>query len=171
MRSTGEVIGLSYSFGESFAKAQIGAGNPLPLSGNVLISVNDRDKNEKILKIAREFLNLGFKIIATDGTARFLNSNGIPAQKVYKVNEGSPDIVDLVKEGKINFIINTPLGETSRFDEFAIGRSALQYKVPFVTTLSAALSAIEAIKKLKYGKITVKSLQEYHAEIKLEMTK
>jgi carbamoyl-phosphate synthase large subunit len=87
------------------------------------------------------------------------------------VNEGSPDIVDLVKEGKINFIINTPLGETSRFDEFAIGRSALQYKVPFVTTLSAALSAIEAIKKLKHGKITVKSLQEYHAEIKLEMTK
>ncbi len=171
MRSTGEVIGLSYSLGESFAKAQIGAGNPLPLSGNVLISVNDRDKNEKILKIAREFLNLGFRIIATDGTARFLNSKGIPVQKVYKVNEGHPDIVDLLKEGEINFIINTPLGETSRFDEFAIGRSALQYKVPFVTTLSAALSALEAIKKIKHGKITVKSLQEYHTEIKFELTK
>lgn len=171
MRSTGEVIGLSYSFGESFAKAQFGAGNQLPLSGTVLISVNDRDKNQKLISIAKEFLNLGFKIIATDGTAKFLNSNGIHAEKVFKVNEGRPDIVDLIKEGKINLIINTPLGRTSRFDEFAIGRSAIKYKVPFVTTLSAGLSAIEAIKKLKHGKLTIKSLQEYHKEIKFEFTK
>ncbi len=149
MRSTGEVIGLSYSFGESFAKAQFGAGNQLPLSGAVLISVNDRDKNQKLLSIAREFLNLGFKIIATDGTAKFLNSNGIQAEKAFKVNEGHPDIVDLIKEGKINFIINTPLGKKSRFDEFAIGGNAIKYKAPFVTTLSAGLSALEAIKKLK----------------------
>ncbi len=171
MRSTGEVIGLSYSFGESFAKAQFGAGNQLPISGAVLISVNDRDKNEKLLSIAREFSNLGFKIIATDGTAKFLNSNGIQAEKVFKVNEGHPDIVDLIKEGKINFIINTPLGKKSRFDEFAIGGSAIKYKVPFVTTLSAGLSALEAIKKLKFGELTIKSLQEYHKEIKFEIIK
>lgn len=171
MRSTGEVIGLSYSFGESFAKAQISAGNNLPLYGNVLISVNDRDKNEKIISIAKEFINLGFKILATDGTAKFLNLNGIKAEKVFKVNEGHPDIVDLIKEGKINFIINTPLGETSRFDEFAIGRNAIKYKVPFVTTLSAGFSAVEAIKKLKEGKLTIKSLQEYHREIKYEFAK
>ncbi len=171
MRSTGEVIGLSYSFGESFAKAQIGAGNQLPLSGTVLISVNDRDKNQKTLSIAREFLNLGFKIIATNGTANFLRSNGINVEKVFKVNEGHPNIVDLIKEGKINFIINTPLGKESRFDEFAIGRSAVKYKVPFVTTLSAGLSAIEAIKKLRQKNLTIKSLQEYHREIKLEIKK
>ncbi len=171
MRSTGEVIGLSYSFGESFAKAQIGAGNSLPTSGAVLISVNDRDKNQKVLKIANDFVNLGFKIIATDGTARFLRANGIYAEKIYKVNEGRPDIVDYIKEGRINFIINTPLGESSRFDEFAIGRSAVKYKVPFVTTLSAGLSAVEAIKKLRQGKLTIKSLQEYHSEIKFEITK
>lgn len=171
MRSTGEVIGLSYSFGESFAKAQIGSGNILPVSGAVLISVNDRDKNYKTLKIAKEFVELGFKIIATDGTAKFLRANGIEAEKIYKVNEGHPDIVDYIKSGKINFIINTPLGEVSRFDEFAIGRSAIEYKIPFVTTLSAGLSAVEAIKRLKQGKLTVKSLQEYHREIKLWMAK
>ena len=171
MRSTGEVIGLSYSFGESFAKAQIGAGNLLPTSGAVLISVNDRDKNQKVLKIANEFVNLGFKIIATDGTAKFLRSNGIYAEKVYKVNEGHPDIVDYIREGKINFIINTPLGEASRFDEFAIGRNAVKYKIPFVTTLSAGLSAVEAIKKLRQGNLTIKSLQEYHTEIKFEIMK
>ncbi len=171
MRSTGEAIGISYSFGESFAKAQIGSGNNLPLYGNVLISVNDRDKNQKVISIAKEFVKLGFKILATDGTAKFLNSNGINAEKVFKVNEGHPDIVDLIKEGKINFIINTPLGEVSRFDEFAIGRNAIKYKVPFVTTLSAGFSAVEAIKKLREGKITIKSLQEYHREIKYEVVK
>ncbi len=171
MRSTGEVIGISYSFGESFAKAQIGSGNNLPLYGNVLISVNDRDKNEKIISIAKEFARLGFKILATDGTAKFLNSNGVKAEKVFKVNEGHPDIVDLIKDGKINFIINTPLGEVSRFDEFAIGRNAIKYKVPFVTTLSAGFSAVEAIKKLREGKLTIKSLQEYHSEIKYEFAK
>ncbi len=171
MRSTGEVIGLSYSFGESFAKAQIGAGNNLPTSGAVLISVNDRDKNFKTIKIAKEFVNLGFKIIATDGTAKFLNASGIEAEKVYKVNEGHPDIVDYIKAGKINFIINTPLGEVSRFDEFAIGRSAIEYKIPFVTTLSAGLSAVEAIKRLRQERLTVKSLQEYHMEINLEISK
>jgi carbamoyl-phosphate synthase large subunit len=166
MRSTGEVMGISYSFGESFAKAQIGAGNPLPVDGTVFVSVNDNDKNEKTLAIVRDFHRLGFKIVATRGTCKFLNDNGIPASMVLKVNEGNPNVVDYIREGKIQFIINTPLGEESRYDEYAIGTAAVRFKVSYVTTLSAASSAVKGIEMIRSGKFTVKSIQEYHGELR-----
>ena len=163
MRSTGEVMGISSSFGISYYKSQISANNKLPTSGTVFISVNNRDKNDTIIKIAKQFIDLGFSIVATHGTASFLNSHGIPCEKVYKVNEGRPNSVDLIKNGKIQLIINTPMGETSRQDEFAIGWTAIEHSVAFITTLSAAESALEAIERLKQAELDVKSIQEYLA--------
>jgi carbamoyl-phosphate synthase large subunit len=162
MRSTGEVMGISSTFGGAVAKAQMGAGNTLPTSGRVFISVNDSDKNEITLGIAREFVKLGFSLVATEGTQKFLNAQGIPAEHVYKVNEGRPNVVDMIKNGHIQLVINTPLGEESRYDEFAIGRAAIEHKVAFITTLSAASSAVRGIERQKNDLLQVKSLQEYH---------
>jgi carbamoyl-phosphate synthase large subunit len=164
MRSTGEVMGISDSFGASIAKAQISANNALPISGTVFFSVNDNDKTELTLNIARELRDLGFSLIATEGTAAFFNSNHIPCDKVFKVNESRPHSVDLIKNGKIQLVINTPLGETSRYDEYAIGWAALEHKVSFITTLSAAATAVKAIQKEKEGSLTVKTIQEYLRE-------
>ncbi len=164
MRSTGEVMGISDSFGASIAKAQISANNALPRSGTVFFSVNDNDKTDLTLNIARELRELGFSLIATAGTEAFFNTNHIPCDKVFKVNESRPHSVDLIKNGKIQLVINTPLGETSRYDEYAIGWAALEHKVSFVTTLSAAATAVKAIQKEKEGALTVKTLQEYLRE-------
>lgn len=161
MRSTGEVMGISNSFGISYYKSQIAAGNPLPTSGTVFFSVNNDDKNEITLRIARNLIRLGFSIVATNGTAAFFTSNDIQCEKVHKVNEGRPNSVDLIKNGKIQLVINTPLGETSRYDEYSIGWAAIEHKVAFITTLSAAESAVEAIEQLKKEEIDVKSIQEY----------
>ncbi len=161
MRSTGEVMGISENFGESIAKSQISAGNTLPVEGTVFFSVNDNDKNEKTLSIARELLRLGFSIIATEGTANFFHSHQITCEKIYKVYEGRPNSVDYIKNGKIQLIINTPLGETSRTDEYAIGWAALEHKVSIITTLTAAATAVKAIEKQKSGEMNVKSIQEY----------
>lgn len=138
MRSTGEVMGISSALGAAIAKAQMSAGNTLPTEGTVFISVNKSDKNEITLSIVRDFVRLGFSIVATEGTSKFLNQNGIHCGFVYKVNEGRPNVVDLVKDGKIQLVINTPLGEESRYDEFSIGWAAIENKVSFITTLSAA---------------------------------
>jgi carbamoyl-phosphate synthase large subunit len=165
MRSTGEVMGISSTFGGAVAKAQMGAGNTLPTEGRVFLSVNESDKNDITLGIAREFLRLGFSLVATEGSMKFLVANGIPADHVYKVNEGRPNVVDLVKNGQVQLIINTPLGEVSRYDEFAIGRSAIEHKVAFITTLSAAATAVKGIERQKNDSLHVKSLQEYHNEI------
>ena len=164
MRSTGEVMGISDSFGVSIAKSQIAASNTLPTEGTVFFSVNNNDKTEMTLNIARELQALGFSFIATEGTAAFFNSNGIPCERVFKVNESRPNSVDLIKNGKIQLVINTPLGETSRYDEYAIGWAALENKVAFITTLSAAATAVKAIQKEKEGGLTVKSIQEYIKE-------
>jgi len=164
MRSTGEVMGIASTFGEAFAKSQIGAGNALPLGGTVFVSVNDRDKNERTLSIVRDLVKLGFKIVATEGTSRFLGKNGIHNEMVFKVGEGRPNIVDIIKNGEIQLIINTPLGETSRYDEYSIGWVALEHKVAYCTTLSASASAVRAIEQLRREKLSVKSLQEYHSE-------
>jgi len=164
MRSTGEVMGISDNFGESIAKSQIAAGNTLPTEGTVFFSVNENDKTEITLNIARELQALGFSIIATEGTASFFNSNNIPCERVYKVNESRPNSVDLIKNGKIQLVINTPLGEAARYDEYAIGWAALEYKIAFITTLSAAATAVKAIQKQKEGGLTVKSIQEYLKE-------
>ena len=165
MRSTGEVMGISTAFGEAVAKAQISAGNTLPNEGTVFISVNESDKNEITLNIAREFVRLEFSVVATEGTARFLNSNGIKSDFVFKVNEGRPNVVDLIKNGKIHLIINTPLGEESRYDEFAIGWAAIEHKIAFFTTLSAAATAVKGIECQRSDELKVKSIQEYHQEM------
>jgi len=165
MRSTGEVMGISETFGGAVAKSQIGAGNALPAEGRVFISVNDSDKNGITLNIVREFVQLGFSMIATEGTARFLNENGISCDSVYKVGEGRPNVVDAIKNGQIQLIINTPMGEVSRYDEYAIGWAAIENKVAFITTLSAASTAVKGIQKQKEGDLGVKSLQEYLAEM------
>lgn len=164
MRSTGEVMGISKSFGAAMAKAQDSTGNSLPIKGNIFISLNENDKKKKSVEMIKKFADMGFGIIATQGTNKFLNENGIKSKPVFKVKEGRPDVVDLIKNREINLVINTPLGEESRFDEYAIGWAAVQYKIPFVTTLSAASSVAEGIARIKSGDIGVKSLQEYYKE-------
>jgi len=162
MRSTGEVMGIASSFGEAIAKAQESTGTPVPVKGNIFISVNENDKKKKTIDIIKKYTVLGFGVIATLGTSKFLNENGIKAEPVYKVNEGRPNIVDLIKNGEIQIVINTPLGSESRFDEYAIGWAAVQHKIPFITTLSAASSFAEGISNIKEDRSGVKSLQEYY---------
>ena len=159
MRSTGEAMGSGASFGEAFAKAQLGCGQPLPLSGNAFLSVNDRDK-ANLLPIARELAALGFTLLATGGTAAFLQASGLQVTPIYKVNEGRPNAVDYIKNGQIALIVNTPLGKASFFDEAAIRRAAIVYGVPTLTTLSGAAAAVAAIAALREGVWTVESLQE-----------
>lgn len=161
MRSTGEVMGISRSFGESIAKGNLSAGNPLPKSGIVFISVNDGDKNQKILEIAKNFLSLGFSLIGTLGTSKFLQQNNIPCEFIFRVQEGRPNIVDRIKNGEVKLVINTPFGEDSRYDEYAIGWAAVQQKIAFITTISAAASAVKGIEYLLKKKHSVLSLQEY----------
>ncbi|NWF79937.1 MAG: carbamoyl-phosphate synthase large subunit [Chloroflexi bacterium] len=159
MRSTGEAMGSGASFGEAFAKAQLGCSQPLPLSGNAFLSVNDRDK-ANLLPIARDLAALGFTLLATSGTATFLQAAGLQVTPIYKVNEGRPNAVDYIKNGQIALIVNTPLGKASFFDEAAIRRAAIVYGVPTLTTLSGAAAAVAAIGALREGVWTVESLQE-----------
>ena len=158
MKSTGEVIGLDHHLGSAYSKAEIGSGSLIPSKGNVFISVNDTDKNE-IIHIARDFYEMGFKIIATMGTSKLLNNNGIKSSYIYKVGEGRPHIVDSIKNNEINLIINTPLGEQSRYDEYEIGKAAIQFKIPVITTISGANAVIRAI-RIGDKKLTYSSLQE-----------
>ena len=160
MKSTGEVMGISDTFGLSFYKATLSAGIKLPEAGEIFISVIDEDKF-KIISIARGFVELGFKIIATEGTSKELKKNGIPTNTVYKVGEGRPNIVDFIKNNKINLIVNTPLGEQSRYDEEAIGKACIQKGIMAITTISAAEAVLHAIRTR--NKIKVKSIQEYHS--------
>lgn len=162
MRSTGEVMGIAKTFGEALAKAQESTGTPVPTKGNIFISVNENDKKKKTIEIIKKYISLGFGVIATTGTSKFLIENGIQAERVFKVNEGRPNIVDKIKNKEIQIVINTPLGSESRFDEYAIGWAAVQNKIPFITTLSAASSFAEGIAKIKEGKAEVKSLQSYY---------
>jgi len=161
MKSTGEVMGMADGFGLAFAKAQRAAYQRIPASGLVFISVNDQDKAH-IANIARELASLGFKLVATRGTAQTLRAAGLKVEKVYKVNEGRPNVVDLIKSGKIDLIINTPLGRVSRFDEKAIRRAAVQGGITCITTLAAAAAAVNGIREEREKGIQVKSLQELH---------
>jgi carbamoyl-phosphate synthase large subunit len=161
MKSTGEVMGASDSFGYAYAKAQISAGVNLPKRGVVFISVNHRDKRY-VANIARDFQELGFQLVATSGTAGVLRDSGVAVDTVYKVNEGRPNVVDLIKSQKIDLVVNTPLGKASFFDEKAIRRAATQYGTPCITTLSAAAAAVSAVRALQREQVNVKSLQEYH---------
>jgi carbamoyl-phosphate synthase large subunit len=160
MKSTGEVMGISNTMGESFRRASISAGNQLPDSGTVFISVNDSDKMN-VIPIARDLHEIGFKLVGTSGTAKELNRNGIPAISVFKVGEGRPNVVDGIKNGEVNLVINTPMGAQARYDEEAIGRSCIQKGIQAITTLSGAAAVVRAI-RLAGKKIEVKSIQEYH---------
>ena len=161
MRSTGEVMGIADSFGMAFAKAQIAADGALPLEGAVFLTVNDHDK-ANLVPIARRFHGLGFKLFGTDGTARYLRARGIPAERVLKVHEGRPNAIDLMVSDRIQLLINTPLGKLTQQDDYAIRRAALQHRVPYTTTLSAASAACDAIIALKSRAGEVRSLQEWH---------
>jgi len=162
MRSTGEVMGMASSFGGAFAKAQMGAGASLPLEGTAFVSVNDSDKKNAV-RVARRLHELGFKIVATRGTAGYLTEAGVPCERVYKVNEGRPNVVDLIKSDAIDLIVNTPLGRASFYDERAIRRAAMTYNVVTFTTLTGASAAASAIAALRQEKLSVLSLQEHHA--------
>jgi len=161
MRSTGEVMGISTSYGQAFAKAQLAAGQKLPSSGTVFISVNDRDKRQ-LGTIGKELVSLGFKIVATRGTASALHATGVPCEEVYKVNEGRPNIVDLIKTSKVHLVINTPLGRESFYDEKSIRRAAIRYNIPCITTLSAAHAAVRGIHALIELQREVSCLQDLH---------
>jgi carbamoyl-phosphate synthase large subunit len=164
MRSTGEVMGVASTFGSAFLKAQYGAGNRLPRTGTVFISVNDNDK-QNVIPIAGRLKELGFEIISTRGTREVLQRVGIPSRHVYKVNEGRPNVVDLIKSRQIALVINTPLGRDSFYDEKSIRRAAVHYRIPCITTLTGARAAVEAIEALHKEHLEIGSLQEYHGEL------
>ena len=162
MRSTGEVMGVAQSFGQAFAKAQLAAGQTLPLGGRAFLSVHDHDK-AALAPVARELSQLGFELVATSGTCEFLKGQGIECDTVYKVLEGRPNIVDRMKNGDISLIVNTPLGAESYFDEKALRSTATQRGIPLVTTLSGAHATVQAILQLKQETFDVRSLQEIYA--------
>jgi len=162
MKSTGEVMGVDLDFGMAFAKSQIGAGLNLPLKGRVFISVMNKDKRS-IVFVAKKLVDLGFEIVATKGTAKVLSNNGIPVQVVFKVGEGRPDIVDRIKNGEIDLVINTPSGKKPKADEVAIRSQSVAHNIPCVTTLFGAEALVNGIESLRRG-MNVKALQEYHFE-------
>jgi carbamoyl-phosphate synthase large subunit len=161
MKSTGEVMGVADNFGEAFAKAQISAGQYLPLKGTVFFSVNDRDKSQ-LVELARQYIELGFHIVATEGTAVVLAQNGMIVDRVYKVKEGRPNVVDYIKGDRIQLIVNTPHGQDTFFDEKAIRRAAVTQRIPTITTMAAARAAAEGIAALQKNQITVNALQHLH---------
>jgi len=157
-------MGVGRSFGEAFAKAQLSAGTPLPDSGTVFISVNDRFKAEGV-EVARRFADLGFHLVATRGTAAAIRNAGMTCKTVFKVNEGRPNAVDLLKTGTVQLVIYTATGAVSFSDEKAIRRSAVLYRIPCITTLSGARAAAEAVASRRRDPIRVWSLQEIHAKV------
>jgi carbamoyl-phosphate synthase large subunit len=164
MKSTGEVMGGSTTFGAAFAKAMQAAGQRLPEKGTVFISVNNDDK-PNVLPIARNLADLGFSIVATRGTAAYLRAHGIAVEVVFKVNEGRPNIVDHILNNQVQVIVNTPLGRESFFDDRAMRRVAMLHHVPCITTLTGASAAVEAIRAVRTHALEVRAIQDYHAEI------
>lgn len=167
MKSTGEVLGIAPTFGLAFFKSQEAAGQKLPVQGTVLISVTQKDKKD-ILDVAKYLSEIGFRILATEGTHQFLTKNNIPATPIKKVHEGRPNIVDAIHNKEIDLIINTPIGKSSKYDDSYIRKTALKYKLPYITTTAAANAAAEGIRAYlkSKGDMYVKSLQEYHRDIR-----
>jgi carbamoyl-phosphate synthase large subunit len=164
MRSTGEVMGISDSFGSAFAKAQLGAGNGLPLEGTILVTVNDSDK-PNVTPIARRFHEMGFTLFATSGTARYLRARGIPVSRVFKVHEGRPNCLDMIVNGDVQLLVNTPLGKHAQWDDYTLRQAAIRNRVAYTTTLSAASAASDAILSLRSRPSAVRSLQEWQQDI------
>lgn len=165
MRSTGEVLGLCDSFGAAYFKAQEAANQPLPLKGNVLLTVNNDDKTEQLLEVARLFTANGFKLFTTTGTADFLAKNGIESKTIHKTYEGRPDIVDCIKNGDIQLLVNTPAGAKSEYDDSYIRKNAIKYHVPYITTMAGAMAAAHGIEAMLKQKHEVKCLQDYHKSL------
>lgn len=166
MRSTGEVLGMADSFGLAYFKAQEAAGGKLPISGAVLITIANKDKKKNIIEASRKLKEIGFKILATEGTKAFLDRYGIETEPISKMQEGRPNIVDVIRSKDIQLIINTPIGKSAASDDSYIRKTAIKYKIPYITTTAAAVAAAEGIKSYLENKGSVKSLQEYHKEIK-----
>lgn len=165
MRSTGEVLGLSQFWGEAFYKAQEGIQSKLPLSGKVLITVNDKDKSE-VVEVAKGFEEIGFEILASKGTCKILAENGINSKEVLKINEGRPNILDIILNGEVDLVINSPVGDKSAVDDSYLRKAAIKKKIPYMTTMAAAKATVSGIKTIKErGNSEVKSLQELHASI------
>ncbi|MEO6828712.1 MAG: carbamoyl phosphate synthase large subunit, partial [Acidobacteriaceae bacterium] len=162
MKSTGEVMGVADNFGEAFAKAQLSAGLKLPVEGTVFLSVNEHDK-AAVVGLAQQFVELGFHLVATHGTAEVLQKAGFVVERVYKVKEGRPNIVDLIKGDRIQLIINTPRGQDTFFDEKAIRRAAVTQRIPTITTIAAARAAAEGMAAMQHQDISVNALQHLHA--------
>ncbi|HLA00388.1 MAG TPA: carbamoyl-phosphate synthase large subunit, partial [Thermodesulfovibrionales bacterium] len=164
MKSTGEVMGIDADFGRAYGKSQFASGNRIPLMGKIFISLKDKDKPAAV-SIVKKLLDLGFSVIATRGTAQYLSGRGLEVQIINKVVEGRPHIVDLIKNKEIHFIINTVSGMQAQRDSFSIRQSAIQYRVPFTTTISGAFAAVEAIETLKKKGVNIKSIQDYHKDL------
>ena len=160
MKSTGEVIGLDRSYGIAYAKSQISAGNRLPVEGNVVLSLADKDK-KPLLPTLKKLIEMGFSLTATEGTHEFLGMNGIKSEKVFKHGEGSPDIVELIGQKKVQLLINTPMGEKSAYDAQAMRRAAITGAIPYVTTQAGAIAAVQGIEAMQKEKLTVTALQDY----------
>jgi carbamoyl-phosphate synthase large subunit len=164
MKSTGEVMGIGSNFGEAFAKVQAACGYDLPKKGTVFVSVHERDK-AAVLPVARKFRELGFDLVATSGTAKFLRENGLEADLVHKVSDARPHVIDYIKNGKIDMVINTSLGKKTHSDSYEIRRTTLLYNVPYATTIAGAKAIAEAVEQLQRSDWDVKTLQEYHQEL------
>lgn len=164
MKSTGEVLGLADNYGMAFFKSQEATLSSLPVRGTVLITIADRDK-EKIIETSRNFRDMGFNILSTGGTKLFLEKHDVEAGLILKVHEGRPNIVDAIKNREIDLVVNTPAGRLSEYDDSYIRKNAIKYKIPYITTTSAALAATKGIKERQNGEYNVRSLQEYHSAI------
>jgi carbamoyl-phosphate synthase large subunit len=164
MRSTGEVLGIAGSYGMAFYKAQEATNGLLPLEGNVLITVAAHDR-QGALQVARRFSELGFGIIATQGTAAYFAENGVTATTALKMHEGRPNVADAIKNGEVQLVVNTPSGKSSIYDDSYIRKSAIKNHIPYITTIAAALAAVEGIATRRQGREPVKSVQEYHSAI------
>ncbi|MGQ0537452.1 MAG: ATP-binding protein, partial [Gemmatimonadaceae bacterium] len=164
MRSTGEVMGIANSFGAAFAKAQLAADNRLPIEGAIFVSVNDSDK-AGLVPIAGRFHEMGFTLYATEGTARYLRARAIPAKLVRKIHEGRPNVTDLMLNGDVQLLINTPLGKHAQADDYSMRQTAISSRISYTTTLSAARAASDGILSLRSRRPAVKALQDWHAEL------
>jgi carbamoyl-phosphate synthase large subunit len=165
MRSTGEVLGIANTFGLAFFKAEVAAQQLLPTEGTVLLTVSPKDR-PAVHEVAAQLDKLGFRIKATEGTHEFLAGRGIRSELVLKMYEGRPNIVDAIMNREIQLVINTPSGKLSQYDDSYIRKAAIKYKVPYITTLAAAIAAARGIEAYRQEKSDVKSLQSYHADIK-----
>jgi carbamoyl-phosphate synthase large subunit len=167
MKSTGEVMGIDTDFGSAFAKAQLAARQRLPLKGTVFISVQDRDKSA-VADLAQRFVDLGFGIISTRGTADFLMARGITASFIYKVSTGRPHVVDAIKNREIQMVVNTGSGDETKRDGYEIRRAALKFNLPYATTVAGAKAMCEGVAALKGKRLEVMSLQEYHQQLAIQ---